>query len=63
MQATVSVFDPETSSGVLLLDDGVRLLFGPEALDGVELLHLRQGQRVHIRLVGTVVSSVSILPR
>jgi 2-phospho-L-lactate guanylyltransferase len=62
MQATVSVFDPETSSGAVLLDDGVRLSFGPEALQGVALLHLRQGQRVHIRLDGMVVRRVSILP-
>lgn len=61
MQATVSVFDPETASGAVLLDDGVRLPFGPEALEGVGLLHLRQGQRVHIRLEGTLVRRISIL--
>lgn len=63
MQATVYAFDPATSAGAVLLDDGVQLPFGPEALSGAELLHLRQGQRVHIHSDGTVVLAVSIIAR
>jgi cold shock CspA family protein len=63
VQATVSSFDPATSSGELLLDDGVRLRFGADALQGGGLLHLRPGQRVHIEADGTVVRAVAIIAR
>lgn len=63
MQATVSSFDSATAAGTVLLDDGVQLSFGPEALRGGGLLHLRQGQRVHIEAAGTTVRVVSIIAR
>jgi cold shock CspA family protein len=63
MQATVSAFDPATSSGELLLDDGVRLAFGAGALAGSGLRHLRAGQRVHVQVEGTDVRAVSIIRR
>ena len=48
MQGTVSVFDLESHSGQLLLDDGTPVAFGPEAfaLSGLRLLRL--GQRVRV---------------
>ena len=52
MQATVSVFDPETHAGKVLLDDGVEVPFGPEALTGSRLRLLRQGQRVRLETTG-----------
>ncbi|MGZ4633366.1 MAG: hypothetical protein ACXV2G_11960 [Actinomycetes bacterium] len=50
MQATVSVFDPATRGGRVLLDDGVELPFAGSALDGTERRLLRPGQRVRIRV-------------
>jgi 2-phospho-L-lactate guanylyltransferase len=52
MQATVSSYDPATRSGCLLLDDGVELPFGPEALEGTGLRLLRPGQRVRLSTSG-----------
>lgn len=63
MQATVSAYDPTTSDGQLLLDDGVRLEFGADALAGSELLHLRPGQRVHVTMSGTTVTALAIIRR
>ena len=63
MQATISVFDPATRTGELLLDDGVRLPFAAAAMEGNELLHLRPGQRVHLEVEGTEVRALSIMPR
>ena len=42
MQGTVSEFDPETRSGVVLLDDGSQVRFPAEAFDagGLRLLRL-----------------------
>jgi 2-phospho-L-lactate guanylyltransferase len=48
MQGTVSTFDPDTRSGLLLLDDGTQLVFGAEAFDGSGLRLLRLGQRLSI---------------
>ncbi len=48
VQATVSEFDPQSRAGAVLLDDGVRLPFGPEALAGSRLRLLRRGQRVSV---------------
>jgi cold shock CspA family protein len=48
MQATVSSFDADTGAGTLLLDDGVELAFGPDAIAGTGLRLLRPGQRVRI---------------
>jgi len=63
MQATVFAFDRETSSGEVLLDDGVRLRFDAAALEGSGLRHLNPGQRVHVAAVGPVVQAVSIIAR
>ena len=52
MQATVSSFDADTGAGTLLLDDGVELAFGPDAIAGTGLRLLRPGQRVRIETVG-----------
>ncbi|WP_170318848.1 cold-shock protein [Allorhizocola rhizosphaerae] len=56
MQGTVSVFDPESHSGELLLDDGSKLVFGAEAfaLSGLRLLRLGQRVRVEQAPDGTV---------
>ena len=61
VQATVSEYDPQTRSGAVLLDDGVRLPFAAEALDGSRLRFLRRGQRVRVTLDGAAVTSVQIL--
>jgi cold shock CspA family protein len=52
MQATVSSYDPATSSGTLLLDDGVELAFTGEALRDSGLRLLRPGQRVRLETEG-----------
>jgi cold shock CspA family protein len=52
MQATVSGFDPDTSSGTVLLDDGVELPFGEPAMRGSGLRLLRSGQRVRLEVSG-----------
>jgi cold shock CspA family protein len=52
MQATVSSFEPEISRGAVLLDDGVELPFGPDAVAGTGLRLLRPGQRVRLETSG-----------
>jgi 2-phospho-L-lactate guanylyltransferase len=52
MQATVSVFDPATRSGAVLLDDGVQLRFDAAALQNSGLRLLRRGQRVRLDTSG-----------
>jgi cold shock CspA family protein len=52
MQATVSTFDPHTGAGTVLLDDGVELSFGADALTGTGLRLLRPGQRVRLETSG-----------
>jgi cold shock CspA family protein len=52
MQATVSSFDATTHSGAVLLDDGVELPFGPDAIAGSGLRLLRPGQRVRLETSG-----------
>lgn len=52
MQATVSSFDATTRSGAVLLDDGVEVPFGPEAIAGSGLRLLRPGQRVRLETSG-----------
>jgi len=52
MQATVSSFDPETWTGVVLLDDGVELPFPSGAVAGSGLRLLRPGQRVRLETTG-----------
>jgi 2-phospho-L-lactate guanylyltransferase len=48
VQATVHRYDPHTSSGTVLTDHGVLVPFGPEALAGSGLRHLRSGQRLTV---------------
>jgi 2-phospho-L-lactate guanylyltransferase len=48
MQGTVATYDPRTRSGTLLLDDGTKLAFPPEAFAVSGLRLLRLGQRVRI---------------
>lgn len=52
MQATVSSFDAASSSGSVLLDDGVELSFEASALAGSGLRLLRPGQRVRLETSG-----------
>lgn len=52
MQATVSSFDAASSSGSVLLDDGVELPFEASALSGSGLRLLRPGQRVRLETSG-----------
>jgi len=52
MQATVSFFDPETWTGVVLLDDGVEVPFPADAIAGSGLRLLRPGQRVRLETTG-----------
>jgi hypothetical protein len=61
VQATVSDYDPRTRSGAVLLDDGVRLPFGSDALAGTRLRFLRRGQRVQVSVEADVVTSLQIL--
>lgn len=53
MQATVSSFDPATRAGAVLLDDGVEVPFGADALVGSGLRLLRPGQRVRLETSGS----------
>ena len=48
MQGTVSEFDPETRSGVVLLDDGSQVRFPAEAFIAGGLRLLRLGQRLRL---------------
>lgn len=48
MQATVETYDPTTSAGSVLTDEGHRIQFGQAAIEGGHLRHVRPGQRVHI---------------
>jgi len=61
VQGTVSDYDPQTRSGAVLLDDGVRLPFGPDALAGTRLRLLRRGQRVTVAVDDDMVTSLQIL--
>ncbi len=56
MQGTVASFDPDGHGGELLLDDGTKLSFGPDAfaLSGLRLLRLGQRVRVEQAPDGTV---------
>lgn len=49
MQATVHRYDPGTRSGEVLADTGEVHPFGPEALAGSGLRHLRPGQRLTVQ--------------
>jgi 2-phospho-L-lactate guanylyltransferase len=53
VQATVYRYDEDTQSGSVLLDDGLELRFGAEAVQAGEMRFLRLGQRVRIRTAGS----------
>jgi 2-phospho-L-lactate/phosphoenolpyruvate guanylyltransferase len=48
MQGTVSEFDPDSRSGVVLLDDGSQVPFSAEAFAAGGLRLLRLGQRLRL---------------
>lgn len=48
MQASVHEFDPVTAAGSVLLDDGRRLAFSPQAFGSSRLRLLRVGQRLTV---------------
>ncbi len=48
MQGTVAIFDESAHSGTVLLDDGTRVDFPPEAFAASGLRLLRLGQRVRL---------------
>jgi 2-phospho-L-lactate/phosphoenolpyruvate guanylyltransferase len=50
MQASVHDFDASSGSGSVLLDDGVRLPFAPQAFWRSGLRLLRVGQRVSVEV-------------
>ena len=61
MQATVHSFDPETHTGSVLRDDGVRLSFDAHAFDNSGLRLLRTGQRLTVEVVDDRVVSMRIV--
>jgi 2-phospho-L-lactate guanylyltransferase len=61
MQATVHSFDPETHTGSVLRDDGVRLSFDAHAFDDSGLRLLRIGQRLTVEVVDDLVVSMRIV--
>jgi hypothetical protein len=52
MQATVHRFDPGTSSGAVVTDDGVVVPFAADAFGTSGLRHVRVGQRLTVTLTG-----------
>ncbi len=52
-QGTVKYFDPETSSGVILLDNSEELPVDAETFAASGLLELRLGQRVRFDVSGS----------
>jgi 2-phospho-L-lactate guanylyltransferase len=52
MQGTVSEFDPDSRSGVVLLDDGSEVRFSQEAFTAGGLRLLRLGQRLRLEQAG-----------
>ena len=60
MQATVWDYDAASRSGRILLDDGVALSFGADALTGSGLRLLRPGQRVRVETVGPAPHPVKV---
>lgn len=61
MQATVHRFDPQTGAGAVVTDTGEVIPFGPEALAGSGLRHLRPGQRLTVHLVDPPERRVGVL--
>lgn len=60
VQGTVSEFDEATRDGAVLLDDGRALDFRGSAV-APELVRLRAGQRVQLRVVAGDVVAVTLL--
>lgn len=60
-QGTVSRFDPATSSGAVLRDDGTEVQFGADAFSRGGMRQLNRGQRVRMRTVGGEVVAVTIV--
>ncbi len=50
MQATVHQFDPDTTSGLVVTDEGLLLPFGAQAFASSGLRLLRPGQRLTVEL-------------
>lgn len=61
MQATVHRFDPQTGAGAVVTDTGEVIGFGPDALAGSGLRHLRPGQRLTVLLVDPPERRVAVL--
>jgi 2-phospho-L-lactate guanylyltransferase len=61
MQATVHSFDPETRSGSVLSDEGLRLPFVAETFDESGLRLLRSGQRLTVEVENDVVVALRIV--
>jgi hypothetical protein len=60
VQATVRIFDTETRSGSVFLDDGSEIPFGADAFDAGPLRLLRVGQRVNIRVEGDTITAITL---
>jgi hypothetical protein len=60
MQATVRVYDGETRSGSVLLDDGTEMEFAAPAFDAGGLRMLRLGQRVNIAVDGERITAITL---
>lgn len=52
MQATVHTFDPETTTGSVILDTGRVVPFASEVFEASGLRHLRVGQRLSVEVTG-----------
>ena len=61
MQASVHSFDPETRTGSVLRDDGVRLTFDAHTFDDSGLRLLRTGQRLTVDVVDDLVVAMRIV--
>ncbi len=60
VQATVRIFDPETRSGSVFLDDGTEIPFGSDAFDAGPLRLLRSGQRVNIQVTDDAITVITL---
>lgn len=61
MQATVASYDEQSRTGSVFLDDGTRVSFSADALDGTGLRLLRPGQRVKLDGTPDAISRIQIL--
>ena len=50
-QATVHSFDTNRGEGTVITDDGVVIGFGADAWRASQLLTLREGQRLRVRVI------------